>query len=206
MNILGIDTATDWCGVALIQDGVCTAKVEECIPRQHAEKLPLFYEHLRGQSNLDDVQLDGVAISIGPGSFTGLRVGLGFGKGLAFAKDLPIIPVPTLQVMAAKSGMGDESFSVLLYSHRDVVYVQNFFGDDPLGEEQVNIWDANNHSGLWIHYGCEKLMDNENYTSVPPSAKMTGLLGEKYFNEWVETNPYDLVPNYISPFELGEKK
>ena len=206
MNILGIETATDWCGVALIQDGVCTVKVEERIPRQHTEKLPLFYEYLRSQSNLDDAQLDGVAISIGPGSFTGLRVGLGFGKGLAFAKDLPIIPVPTLQVMAAKSGMGDESYSVLLYSHRDVVYFQKFSGDDPLGEEQANIWDANDHSGLLIHYGCEKLIDNENYRSVPPSAEMTGLLGEKHFNEWVETNPYDLVPNYISPYELGAKK
>jgi hypothetical protein len=49
-------------------------------------------------------------------------------------------------------------------------------------------------------------MDKENYSSVPPSARMTGLLGEKHYGEWVVTQPYDLVPNYISPFELGQKK
>ncbi len=206
MNILGIETATDWCGVALIQDGECTAKIEEKIPRQHAEKLPLFYQALNDQSNLGDIQLDGIAISIGPGSFTGLRVGLGYAKGLAFAKDLPIIPVPTLQVLAANSGMENEEFSVLLYSHRDVVYVQKYAGSEPISVEEVKTWENIDHSGIGIHYGCEKLMDGQHYTSVPPSAEMTGILAEKHFADWVNKNPYDLVPNYISPFELGQKK
>ncbi len=206
MNILGIETATDWCGVALIQDGECTAKIEERIPRQHAEKLPLFYEELSAQSNINEIQMDAVAVSIGPGSFTGLRVGLGFAKGLAFAKDLPIIPVPTLQVIAANSELEEQDFSVLLYSHRDVVYKQKYAGGDPKSVEEVTIWSDIEHSGLCIHYGCGKLMDKENYSSVPPSARMTGLLGEKHYDEWVVTQPYDLVPNYISPFELGQKK
>ena len=104
MNILAIDTSTDWCGIALIQNEKCKYNIEEQIARKHAEKLPRFYESLRDQTNLDELNLNALAVSIGPGSFTGLRVGLGFTKGLAFAKELPIIPVPTLQIMAANSG------------------------------------------------------------------------------------------------------
>ena len=55
MNILAIDTSTDWCGIALVQHGECRYKIEEQIPRKHAEKLPRFYELLKDQTNLDAV-------------------------------------------------------------------------------------------------------------------------------------------------------
>ncbi|MDP6339641.1 MAG: tRNA (adenosine(37)-N6)-threonylcarbamoyltransferase complex dimerization subunit type 1 TsaB [Candidatus Marinimicrobia bacterium] len=206
MNVLAIETSTDWCGVALVQDGICSCKIEEQIPRKHAEQLPLFYETVKDQTNLDDIQLDGVAISIGPGSFTGLRVGLGFAKGLAFAKDLPIIPVPTLQIMASSGKAPSDNFTVLLYSHRDIVYFQKFSGLKPTTPEKASTWDSVEPNSAAIHYGCEKLLTNEAFQSVPPSAEMTGILAEKHFDDWVQDNAYDLVPNYISPFELGHKK
>lgn len=206
MNILAIETSTDWCGIAFIQNGQCSHKIEQKIPRKHAEKLPLFYESLCDKINLNKIELDGIAVSIGPGSFTGLRVGLGFSKGLAFAKQLPIVPVPTLNVIAANSGIEKGEYSVLLYSHRDIVYGQNFSGSIPINEEEAKTWDSINRTGLIVQYGCEKIMVDENYSSVPPSAETTGLLAEKNFHEWVNKSPYDLVPNYISPFELGVKK
>ena len=206
MNILAIETATPWCGIALIQNGQCFFKIEEQIPRKHAEQLPMFYQSLRAKMNLDKILLDGIAVSIGPGSFTGLRVGLGFVKGLAFAKDLPIIPVPTLQIMAANGRLKDGAYTVLMYSHRDIVYLQEFSDLKPVGPEKVDTWDSIDHSGAGIHCGCEKLMKGESYKAVHPSAEIAGLLAEKHFTDWVIENPYDLVPNYISPFELGPKK
>ena len=103
MNIIAIETATDICGIALIENGTCVKKIEKQIPRKHAEQLPLFYETLINSSIYNKLTIDAVAVSIGPGSFTGLRVGLGFAKGLAYAKDLPIIPVPTLYALAMSS-------------------------------------------------------------------------------------------------------
>jgi len=206
VNILAIETSTDWCGVALIQGEKCVHKVEKQIPRKHAEKLPMFYNHLRDKTQLDKINLDGIAVSIGPGSFTGLRVGLGFTKGLAFAKSLPIIPVPTLRVMAANTGLGEDEFTIMMYSHRDVVYHQQFSESRPISEEKADTWDSIDRVGVAFQYGCEKLMKSENYVSVHPTAKMTGLLAEKHYKEWVLENPYDLVPNYISPFVLGAKK
>ena len=210
MNILAIDTSTDWCGIALIQNEKCKYNIEEQMPRKHAEKLPRFYESLRDQTNLDELNLNALAVSIGPGSFTGLRVGLGFTKGLAFAKELPIIPVPTLQIMAANSGLIKDEFTVMMYSHRDIIYYQRFtssnIGYKPINEEKVGSWNSIEHTESGTHYGCEKLMANETYPSTHPSAEMTGLLAEKNFNDWVLENPYALEPNYISPFELGPIK
>ena len=210
MNILSIDTSTNWCGIALVQQGECSYKIEEQIPRKHAEKLPRFYESLKDQANLDEINLNALAVSIGPGSFTGLRVGLGFTKGLAFAKELPIIPVPTLQIIAANSGLIKDKFTVMLYSHRDIIYYQTFTYSNheykPINEEKVGSWNSIEHTEETAHYGCEKLMENEIYSSIHPSAEMAGLLAEKNFNEWVLENPYALEPNYISPFELGPIK
>ena len=210
MNILAIDTSTDWCGIALVQNGECRYKIEEQIPRKHAEKLPRFYELLKDQTNLDEINLNALAVSIGPGSFTGLRVGLGFTKGLAFAKELPIIPVPTLQIIAANSGLIIDKFTVMMYSHRDIIYYQRFtFSNNqykPINEEKVGSWNSIQHTESAVHCGCEKLVVNQTYPSVHPSAEMAGLLAEKNFNEWVLENPYTLEPNYISPFELGPIK
>jgi len=126
LNILAIETSTDWCGIAFIQNEKCQYKIEKRIPREHAEKLPEFYNSLRDKTGLDEINLDAIAVAIGPGSFTGLRVGLGFAKGIAFAKGLPIVPVPTLQIMAANSGLTSEVFTILLYSHGNIVFYQQF--------------------------------------------------------------------------------
>ena len=97
MNILAIETATEMCGIAYYENGVMQAVEEENIPRQHATSLPMFYKTLQDKTKFSLNILDGIAVSIGPGSFTGLRIGLSFTKGLAYSHDLPIIPVPTLQ-------------------------------------------------------------------------------------------------------------
>ena len=79
MKILAIETASDICGIAYIKNGKCEGLIEKSIPRKHAEQLPLFYQKLIKKTGLKLSELDGIAISIGPGSFTGLRIGLSYG-------------------------------------------------------------------------------------------------------------------------------
>ena len=201
MNIISIETATDICGIALIQDGECLEKVEEQIPKKHAEQLPVFYETLMNFSNYNKLKVNAIAVSIGPGSFTGLRVGLGFAKGLAYAKSVPIIPVPTLNAIGVSTKLISE-YSVLLYSHRDIVYGQDFKRNIPFSEPKAIQWEKIDHSKQIFHYGCEKLIKHENHQILIPSSQNVGELAAKNYEAWVVKDPYDLVPNYISPFEL----
>jgi tRNA threonylcarbamoyladenosine biosynthesis protein TsaB len=98
--ILAIETATDICGVALVQNQSVIAQRVLTEKYVHSEKLlPMIDEALRDAS-LSAKQLDAIAVSIGPGSFTGLRIGLSTAKGLALSLGISVIAVPTLDALA----------------------------------------------------------------------------------------------------------
>lgn len=94
--ILNIETATSVCSVALGKDGVVIATKEENQGFSHAEKLTLFIEDVCSQAEIKLSDLDAIAVSSGPGSYTGLRIGVSTAKGLCFALDKPLISVSTL--------------------------------------------------------------------------------------------------------------
>jgi len=98
--ILAIETATPVCSVAVALDGELLSLAETVTPNSHAEKLTLFVEQAFTESGLKYTELDAVAVSMGPGSYTGLRIGVASAKGLCYALDKPLIAVPTLQAMA----------------------------------------------------------------------------------------------------------
>ncbi|MBY0244372.1 MAG: tRNA (adenosine(37)-N6)-threonylcarbamoyltransferase complex dimerization subunit type 1 TsaB [Sphingobacteriaceae bacterium] len=100
INILQIETSTSVCSVAISSNGKTIAIKEEDAKNIHASSLTLFIESLMKQVNLEFNQLSAIAISKGPGSYTGLRIGVSTAKGLSFALDKPLISVPTLQMMA----------------------------------------------------------------------------------------------------------
>ncbi|MBP5527470.1 MAG: tRNA (adenosine(37)-N6)-threonylcarbamoyltransferase complex dimerization subunit type 1 TsaB [Bacteroidales bacterium] len=96
MNILLIETATSICSVALAQEGRVVAHRESDAPNAHSTQLPLFIKEL-----IDGVTLDAVCVSAGPGSYTGLRIGVSSAKGLCYGLDIPLLSVPTLLGMAS---------------------------------------------------------------------------------------------------------
>ena len=204
MNILSIETSTDWCGIALIINGQCINKIQEKTPRGHSENLPMYYNKLMNESKNFSKKIDAISVSIGPGSFTGLRIGLGFAKGLAFSKSLPIIPVPTLEIISNSYKHNYSKYRVYLFSHRDLVYHQKY--NDGVLEKlpQVSSWDSVEHYKNGIHYGCDELLNGKNYSSSYPLVEIGGLLAYNNFDNWIIKEPYNLVPNYISTFELGK--
>lgn len=99
-TILQIETATPVCSVALSINGKTIALKEEAAQNIHAASLTLFIEKVMKSANLKFTDLDAVAVSKGPGSYTGLRIGVSSAKGLCFALDKPLIAINTLQMMA----------------------------------------------------------------------------------------------------------
>ena len=100
-NILNLETATTNCSVCVAVDGKVASLVEEnSVNYSHSEQLHVFIERSLRQASLALSDLDAVAVSKGPGSYTGLRIGVSAAKGLCFSLDVPLISVSTLQSMA----------------------------------------------------------------------------------------------------------
>ena len=203
MNIVAIDTSTDWCGASLFIDGKCKELIEEHIPKKHSENLPLFFESLFKKSDFKKNRLDAIAVSIGPGSFTGLRIGLGFSKGLAYALNKPIVPVPTLEVIGNHPEVLFNNFLVLLYSHRNIVFSQKFLNKKSQGNPEACKFDEIDLNNKIVQYGCNNLLGSSLYSEIHPSAEVVGKLALRNFDLWKIDKPYTLASNYISPFEIG---
>jgi tRNA threonylcarbamoyladenosine biosynthesis protein TsaB len=136
MRILGLDSATTACSAAVESDGRCIAHhlVEEA--RRHAEYLVPIIERVMKDAGASYETLDAVAASIGPGSFTGVRVGLATARALALAADRPLIGISSLAALAA-SAVEEEDGHILavLDARRDQVYAQLFDAEGvPVGE------------------------------------------------------------------------
>lgn len=99
-KILQLETATQTCSVALSVNGETVVLKEESASNIHAGSLTLFVDTVMKQYGISYTELDAVAVSKGPGSYTGLRIGVSTAKGLCFALDKPLIAVDTLQMMA----------------------------------------------------------------------------------------------------------
>lgn len=97
--ILCIETGTDVCSVALSKEGKPVSLREES-GRDHARKVAVFTEELLREAGVDPEELDAVAIGKGPGSYTGLRIGTSFAKGLCYALNIPLIAIDSLEALA----------------------------------------------------------------------------------------------------------
>ena len=101
MNILLIETATQICSVVLAADGEVVARRESDTPNAHSTCLSVFIDEVLKESHLTPRDLNAVCVSAGPGSYTGLRIGVSTAKGFCYALGIPLLSVPTLLSMAA---------------------------------------------------------------------------------------------------------
>lgn len=128
MNILALDTALQACSAAVAVDGKLVARHHEILNRGHAEKIVPIMEQILSMAGRSADALDLIAVTIGPGTFTGVRIGLSAARGLALPYRTPILGVSTLQALA----WGDrspESVVVAIDARRGEVYTQTFDAD-----------------------------------------------------------------------------
>lgn len=137
MRILGFDTATSACSAALWDAGEIKARGFEAMARGHSEHLIGMIQGVLADAGRDFAALDLIAVTTGPGAFTGLRIGLAAARGLALAAGLPCLGVTTLETIAAAVPEAERrarTLLVVLETKRQDVYAQAFdAGLDPLG-------------------------------------------------------------------------
>jgi tRNA threonylcarbamoyladenosine biosynthesis protein TsaB len=129
MIVLGLDTCLSSCSVAVLDGERVLASAREVMARGHQERLAPMARDVMAEAGLAFDRLERIAVTVGPGSFTGLRVGIAFAKGLALARDLPAVGVGTLEALAAEA---DGLVFPAIDARRGQLYLQAFENGRPL--------------------------------------------------------------------------
>lgn len=138
MRVLALDTSTLAGSVALVDGERTVSEYTLNIRATHSERLLAVVDRLLEDAGWTPRDLEGIAAAIGPGSFTGLRIGLGTAKGLALASSLPIAAVPTLDAMAAGLPFAALPVCPVIEARRGEVYASRYRWD---GAEMIREWD-----------------------------------------------------------------
>ena len=128
MKILALEASGPAAGCALTEDGKVLGELEMNIGKTHSQTLVPMLEELRSQTGLDLTSLDAIAVTAGPGSFTGLRIGAATAKGIALALEKPIVPVSTLESMAFNLFGTDTLVCPIMDARRQQVYTAVYEG------------------------------------------------------------------------------
>ncbi len=184
----------------------------------HAKQLHTLIDEVLSECGLLPDQLDAVAVSEGPGSFTGLRIGCVAAKGLCFALDIPLIALPTLQILATPHSKNSMVVS-LLDARRDEVYAAVYNKGGTLkGETHAHILTASSFADLaanqvsFVGTGAEKTKDllpsnpNWKFVSSHPSATAMPALAFKAFEKKQFANIHSFAPAYLKPVRITASK
>lgn len=225
--ILNIETSTIVCSAALTAEGMILCHFEDFEGRNHAALLSGYVKGCLDFLKEKELKLDAVAVSIGPGSYTGLRIGLSEAKGLAYALDVPLIGISTLQLMATRVMFStldidpDTIFVPMIDARRMEVYTAAYdFSLTPLMEPKPLILDENSYAELiatgrqilMFGNGSDKAIDvikspNVKYVAdvVPLAVDMIALAERAYASRDFLDLAYS-VPVYLKDFVATKPK
>ncbi|WNM19329.1 tRNA (adenosine(37)-N6)-threonylcarbamoyltransferase complex dimerization subunit type 1 TsaB [Flavobacterium capsici] len=218
--ILNIETATKNCSVSLAKDGI-TILAKEIAEQgySHAEKLHVFIEEVLKETNTNFQELKAVAVSKGPGSYTGLRIGVSAAKGICYALNIPLISVDTLQVLARKVNIEEGIIIPMLDARRMEVYSAVFDKNHTrMMEVQAEVLSSESYSEIEekayfigdCQEKCKTVLTKDNFhfleNIIFPSANEMSILSfQKFNNQEFEDVAY-FEPFYLKEFMLNAKK
>lgn len=226
--ILNIETSGSVCSAALTAEGTVIAHREDFEGRNHATLLSGFIKHCLDHAADHEIKLDAVAVSMGPGSYTGLRIGLSEAKGLAYALDIPLIGIDTLQLLATRVMFSsdeidpDTIFIPMIDARRMEVYTAAYnFCLEELLKPQAMILDENSYAALKatgkpiLYFGSGAEKAQTIFADAPQARYVEGVeavavdmiaLAEMaYARRWFVDTAYS-TPAYIKDFQATTPK
>jgi len=215
--LLSIETSTSVCSVALHDNSKLISVMEIHQEYSHASKLGLLIKEVMNLSGVKIEKIGAVAISSGPGSYTGLRIGTSLAKGLCYALNIPLVAVPTLRVLATKFAnvnTADALLCPMIDARRMEVYCQLFdaaMGEvepiKPLVVEQKSFEEYLNIKPI-IFFGngamkCSEVITHSNakfLSDINPSAAELGQIAGKKLDKGEVEDLVQFVPHYLKEF------
>lgn len=228
--ILIIETSTEVCSVSLVKDGVLLDLIESDEGQNHARLVTVFAQELFQRNSIVSSELNAVAVSKGPGSYTGLRIGVSTAKGICYASHIPLIAVGTLEAMAKHVSLNRQSFGIptdkpvllspMIDARRMEVYSmlidENGNTVNPISaqiiDENFLMTELRDHNIVFFGNGaakCQSVITSANAIFLPEvkaSARyMTELVWEAYNNNHFEDVAY-FEPFYLKDFVVTTSK
>lgn len=220
--ILNIETATAICSVALARDGIVISKMETNEPNSHSMLLGSFVENVMSKANCQMSDLEAIAVSSGPGSYTGLRIGVSMAKGLSYSLGIPLISVPTLKAMAngIKDRFDAKFLIPMIDARRMEVYAAIFNTKlEEIKTVEPVIIDGNSFSSFLsknriVFFGdgakkCKEVINSTNaiFTDkgTPSAEAMCSLSDASFVSNEFENTAY-FEPFYLKEFQAKVSK
>ena len=216
--ILNLETATKNCSVALAKDGkTITCKEIAAQNFSHAEKLHVFIEEILNENNVQFSDLNAIAVSQGPGSYTGLRIGVSSAKGFCYALNIPMIAIDTLQLLAKQIQIEDGIIIPMIDARRMEVFSAFYDKNhNQIRATQAEIIDETSYKEITekIHLigdGTEKFINTltddkfifHSNVVFPSANEMSQLSFEKYkISDFVDVAYFE--PYYLKDFILSK--
>lgn len=221
--ILNLETATRICSVALAKSGEVLQQLETDQPNAHSRVLAEYVNKIFELEGLKPSEIDAIAVSMGPGSYTGLRIGVSTAKGLSYGLDKPLIAVPTLMAMAAcatRSRKDADFFCPMIDARRMEVYTAVFDKDlNELEKTSASIIDGSSFQAwldkgrvLFFGDGAEKCRDVIKHpnalfdSSIHPSATCVAEIAENKLKNGDTEDVAYFEPFYLKDFVAGKAK
>lgn len=218
--ILNLETSTKNCSVTIAKDGetiVCNEIAEEGY--SHAERLHVFIEKSLQEIGINFKDLSAIAVSQGPGSYTGLRIGVSAAKGLCYALGIPLVAVDTLKVLASQAKVDNGLIIPMIDARRMEVYSAIFSFDlENIRTTQAEIISETSFSEIdqKIYFvgdcseKCESILIQDNFVFLPeikyPSAKEMSVLSFEKFRKADFVDVAYFEPFYLKDFMITAKK
>ncbi|MDD5174240.1 MAG: tRNA (adenosine(37)-N6)-threonylcarbamoyltransferase complex dimerization subunit type 1 TsaB [Candidatus Omnitrophota bacterium] len=215
MTILAIDTSTDYLSLAILKSGRVAAKFHKKADRKHSMLLVPMVDRLLKKAGLKIREIDCFAISVGPGSFTGLRIGVTVVKGLAYALKKKIVAVPTLDVIADNAKSFKGVICPVLDARKNKVYACLYKSDGkrikrtskylllPV-EDLLKKVKAMRHNPLFLGDAIGLIFAGPAKISIKdwhPKAEIVAMLGAEYCRKKKFVKAEDLEPLYLYSHE-----
>ena len=210
MRLLSFDTVTPWVSIAVVSDGELRYEKTWNVGRRHSTEVPRGVQEALAASNIDMNGIDGIVVGSGPGSYTGIRIGIALAKGLAMASGCPLVAISSLEAVACEFGAREGVITALAGLGPELVVMSSFAGpwdswtrlsDDqglPVSEVEATIPEGAFLCGWGDQLSRMTLRQKPSGPALTsPRAEILAFLGQRRFDAGASDEVDTVEPNYL---------
>ena len=197
MNLISIDTSGKFCSVSIYLSNTVRDSIISSLPLSHSSELAANLKKLINKYQIEIADLESVLVNVGPGSFTGLRIGVSFAKGLCLSNNIPLIPINSFDIIDSKVNCDKKIFYYGIYSHKNFIYGKKYHKNILPSEPRLISLKEKIDNPMYI-FGLDKDC-NYNSNIIHVNFNSSDLI-DVFINAPEETKKYDL--NSINPIYI----